>query len=166
MVGHPGDIVNKAHMYDNLMGTTDPSSAKQHLQILVKYSRSMKDLLKEIQKLLPPLGTPRRMIDPGLPGSPTATLQSDRQGRARPNLSSHHLAQPSRRASKQRESGRVLDHEKTPVPEKVRSPPIQRKSTKCSARSGWVQSPMPKRARTPERAKTPDRGKAPMVQVS
>ena len=34
----------------------------------------MKDLLKEIQKLMPPHGTPRWMLDPGPPGSPSATL--------------------------------------------------------------------------------------------
>ena len=38
---------------------------------MVKYSRSMKDLLKEIQKLLTLRGTPRRMTDSGLSGSPT-----------------------------------------------------------------------------------------------
>ena len=56
------------------MESADPSSARQTLQILVNYSRSMKDLLKEIQKLLPPSGTPRRMLYPGTPGSPTGTL--------------------------------------------------------------------------------------------
>ena len=34
----------------------------------------MKDLLKEIQKILPPSATPRRMLYPGLFGSPTGTL--------------------------------------------------------------------------------------------
>ena len=72
LVGHPGEVVNKAHLYDQLMESADPSSARQTLQILIKVSRSMKDLLKEIQKLLPPRGTSRRMIDPGPPGSPTA----------------------------------------------------------------------------------------------
>jgi hypothetical protein len=59
LVGHPGEIVTKAHLYDQLMESADLSSARQTLQILVKYSRSMKDSLKEIQKLLPPHGTPR-----------------------------------------------------------------------------------------------------------
>ena len=61
-------------MYDKIMETTDSSSAIQNIQMLVKYSRSMKDLLKEIQKLLLPRGTPRRMIDLGMSGSPTTTL--------------------------------------------------------------------------------------------
>jgi hypothetical protein len=34
----------------------------------------MKDLFKEIQKILLPRGTPKRILDPGPPGSPTATL--------------------------------------------------------------------------------------------
>ena len=29
LVGHPGEIVNKAHLYNKLMETTDPSSAGQ-----------------------------------------------------------------------------------------------------------------------------------------
>ena len=48
LVDHPGEIVNKAHLYDQLMESANPSSAWQMLPILVKYSRSMKDLLKEI----------------------------------------------------------------------------------------------------------------------
>ena len=74
LVGHPGEVVNKAHLYDQLLESANPSSAWKTLQILVKYSCFMKDLLKEIQKLLPPSGTPRRMLYPGTPGSPTGTL--------------------------------------------------------------------------------------------
>jgi hypothetical protein len=74
LVGHPGEVVNKAHLYDQLMETVDPSSARQTLQILVKYSRFMKELFKEIQKILPPRGISKRMLDPGPPGSPTTTL--------------------------------------------------------------------------------------------
>ena len=42
LVGHLEEIVNKAHLYDQLMESVDPSSARQTLKILVKYSRSMK----------------------------------------------------------------------------------------------------------------------------
>ena len=48
LVGHPREIVDKMHLYDQLMKSTDPSSARQTLQILVKYSSSMKDLSKGI----------------------------------------------------------------------------------------------------------------------
>ena len=58
LVGHPGEVVNKAHLYDQVMESTDSSSARQTPQILVKYSRSMKDFLKEIHKLMPPRNTP------------------------------------------------------------------------------------------------------------
>jgi hypothetical protein len=34
----------------------------------------MKDLFKEIQKILPPRGTPRQILDPGPLGFPTATF--------------------------------------------------------------------------------------------
>jgi hypothetical protein len=67
LVGQPGEVVNKAHLYDQLQGSSNPASARQTLQILVKYSRTMKDLLAEIQKILPPCGTPRRILDPGPP---------------------------------------------------------------------------------------------------
>jgi hypothetical protein len=74
LVGHPGDVVNKAHLYDQLLKSADPASAWQTFQILVKYSRTMKDLFKEIQKIMPPRGSPKRILDPGPPGLPTATL--------------------------------------------------------------------------------------------
>ena len=55
LVGHPGEIINKAHLYDQLM-----ESGEQTIPILVKYSRMMKDFLAEIQKVVPPSKTPRR----------------------------------------------------------------------------------------------------------
>jgi len=72
--GHPREVINEAHLYDQLMEATHPASTRQTLQIIVKYSRSMKDLLKEIHNILPPRGTPKQMLDPGPPGSPNATL--------------------------------------------------------------------------------------------
>lgn len=48
LVGNPGEVVNKVHLYDKLMETAEFSSSQPTLQILVKYSRSMKDVLKEI----------------------------------------------------------------------------------------------------------------------
>lgn len=67
LVGDPGEVVNKMHLYDQLMESADLSSAREILQILVKYSCLMNNLLKEIQILLPPRGTPMRMLDPGPP---------------------------------------------------------------------------------------------------
>ena len=179
LVGHPGEVVNKAHLYDQLMKSTDPSSARQTLKILVKYSRSMKDLLNEIQKLLPPNGTPRRMLYPGPPRSPTGTLY-EVIGEVELVPSSQAGAGPSQPTgtSKPPESGRIPDREKTPVPERTRSSQVRRKSTERSARSGRGQSLNPNRGRTlersriPERAQTPemmrtlDWGKAPISQVS
>ena len=40
LVGHPEEVVNKAHLYDQLIVSADPSSARQTLQIIVKYSRT------------------------------------------------------------------------------------------------------------------------------
>ena len=179
LVGHPGEVVNKAHLYDQLMESADPSSARQTLQILVKYSRSMKDLLKEIQKLLPPSGTPRRVLYPGPLGSPTCTLY-EVIGEIELVPASQAGVGPSQPAgtSQPPESGRFSDREKSHVPEWTRSSQVRRKSTEQSTRSRRGQSPNPNRgrtsdhSRTPERARTPammrtpDRGKAPMSQAS
>ena len=74
LVCHPGKVVNKAYFYDLLMEAANLALARQTFQILVKYTRSMKNLFNEIYKILPPCGTPKRMLDPSPPESPTATL--------------------------------------------------------------------------------------------
>ena len=74
LVGHPGEIVNKARLYDQMMDSGEPSSARQTIPILVKYSRMMKDLLAEIQNVVPLSETPRQVFYQGPPGSPTGTL--------------------------------------------------------------------------------------------
>ncbi len=60
LVGHLKEVVNKVHLYDRMMESADPTSARETHPILVKYSRMMKDLLAEIQKIVPPSGTPMR----------------------------------------------------------------------------------------------------------
>ena len=58
LVGNLAKVVNKAHLYDRLMVTGDPASARQTIPILVKYSRTMKDILAEIRKVVRPGHTP------------------------------------------------------------------------------------------------------------
>ena len=74
LVGNPAEVVNKTHLYDRMMATRDSVSAQQTIPIMVKYSRTMKDLLAKIQKVVPPGHTPRRVLYQGAPGSPTGTL--------------------------------------------------------------------------------------------
>jgi hypothetical protein len=74
LIGHPGEIANKAPLYDQLVESGDPTSAKQTIPILVKYARRMNDLFAEIQKIVPPGGTPRRVLYQGSPGSPSGTF--------------------------------------------------------------------------------------------
>jgi hypothetical protein len=62
LIGHPGEIVNKARLYDQLVESRDPVSARQTIPILVKYSRMMNNLFAEIQKVVPLGGTPRRVL--------------------------------------------------------------------------------------------------------
>ena len=122
----------------------------------------MQDLLKEFQKLLPPRGTPRRMLDPGPPGSPTATLY-EVVGEVELVPTSQAGDGPSQLAGTPRpqESGRVLNRGKTHVPERIRLSQVRRKSTERTATSGRGQSPNPDRARTPERSRTPERARIP-----
>ena len=149
LVGYPGEIVNNAHLYDKLLKTTEPTSAKKTLRILVKYSQSMKDLLKKIQKLLPPRGPSRWITDSGLPESPMGGVH-EVVGEVELVPTTQATPGPNQAAetSRQQESGTVPYCERTPKLEKDRSPPIQRKSTERSARSEQVQSPMPKRAQS------------------
>jgi hypothetical protein len=132
---------------------------------------------------MPPRGTPKRLLDPGPPGSPTATLyEAIAEVEIVPAAQTG--AGPSQLAgtSGPQESRRVLERKKTHVPEPTRSTQVRRKNTERSTRSSRGQSPggarpstrsrtpkrakTPDRTKTPERAKTPDRGKAPMAQAS
>jgi hypothetical protein len=74
LVGHPGEVVTKAQLYDRLAEARDPTSTKHVIPVLVKYSRRITNLFAEIQKIIPPTGTPRRVLYQGSPGSPSGTL--------------------------------------------------------------------------------------------
>ena len=54
LIGHPGEIVNKAPLYNQLVESGDPVSARQNIPILVKYSRMMNNLFADIQKVVLP----------------------------------------------------------------------------------------------------------------
>ena len=62
LVGQPAEMANKARLYDQLVESGDPTSARQTIPILVKYSRMMHNLFEDIQRLIPPNGTPRRVL--------------------------------------------------------------------------------------------------------
>ena len=74
LVGHSAEIVNKVHLYDRMMESGELASVRQVLPILVKYLRTVKDLLAEFQKVVPPSRTPWRVLYPGPSGLPTRTL--------------------------------------------------------------------------------------------
>ena len=143
----------------------------------------MKNLLKEIQKLVPPRGTPIRMLDPGPPGSPTATFY-EVIGEVELTPATQTCVGPSQPVGTPRpqESGRVPDPEQTPVHQQARSSQVRRKCTERLARSRHGPLPsqamaskrsrmpkkvsIPERTRTLERTNTPDRGKALVPQAS
>ena len=74
LVGHPGEKVNKARLYDQLVTFEEPIFARKTFPILVKYPRMMNDLFADIQKVVPPSGIPRRVLYQAPPGSLTGTL--------------------------------------------------------------------------------------------
>ena len=57
-----------------MMESGDPVEAQKIIPILVKYSRLMNGLFKDVQKFLPPGGTPRRVLYQAPPRSPSRTL--------------------------------------------------------------------------------------------
>ena len=53
VIGHSGDIVNKAHLFDNKIKIEGHLSAQKIITILVKYGHKMETTLGEMWKLLP-----------------------------------------------------------------------------------------------------------------
>jgi hypothetical protein len=161
LIGHPGEIANKARLYDQLVEFGDPTSAKQTIPILVKYARRMNDLFAEIQKIVPPSGIPRRLLYQGSPGSPSGTLY-EVVGEVAFVQDPLAAAEPSQQGNGSGPGNSGKD------PERTHSSGARRKSTGSaragSARSGRGQSPAPRTSglsRTPVRAWTPIRHQTP-----
>ena len=57
-----------------MVGSGDSVTARQTIPILVKYSQMMNNLFEDIQRVVLPSGTHRRVLYQGPPGSPTGTL--------------------------------------------------------------------------------------------
>ena len=115
----------------------------------------MKDLLAEIQKVVPPGHTPRRVLYQGAPGSPTGTLYEV--------VGEVPLVQnpPTVVGTSQHEGG-TWPSSSGRDPSGTRSG-VRRKSTR-SVRTGQDQSPIRRtsdRTRTPDRARTPIRSLVP-----
>jgi hypothetical protein len=107
-------------------------------------------------KVVPPGGTPRRVLYQGLPGSPTGTLY-EVVGEVALVQDPPTIADPSQQGDGSRpgSSGKA--------PERTRSSQARRKSP-GSVRTGRGQSPIPRtsdRSRTPDRARTPIRRQTP-----
>ena len=154
-VGHPGELATKARLYDQLAASGEPVSARQVIPILVKYARMTSNLFTDIQKILPPAGTPRRVLYAGPPGSPTGTLYEE-VGKVAIMTDPPTTAEPSEQAGGSRPGSSGQN------PERPRSSGARRKST-GSARSGRGQSPGPRgsdRSRTPDRVRSPIRNQA------
>jgi hypothetical protein len=156
LVGHPGEVVTKAQLYDQLAEAGDPTSTKQAIPVLVKYSRRITNMFAEIQKIIPSAGTPRRVLYQGSPGSPSGTLY-EVVGEVTVLQDPATGAEPSQQKDDSRPGSSGRD------PERTRSSGARRKSTGSavagSARSGRGQSPA---LRNSDRSRTPDRVRSPI----
>ena len=74
LIGRPAEAVTKARLYDQMMESRDPVEARKTIPILMKYSRLMNGLFEDVQKLLLPGGTPKRVLYQAPPGSPSGTM--------------------------------------------------------------------------------------------
>ena len=74
LVGQPAEAVVKARLFDELLKKVEPYEARKTLPILVKYTRLMNGLFEDVQRLIPPVGTSRRVLYQSPPGSPSGTL--------------------------------------------------------------------------------------------
>ena len=147
LVGHPGEIANKAQLYDQLVESGDPVSARQTIFILVKYSRMMNTLFADIQKILPPGGTLRRVLYEGPPGSPTGTLYEE-VGEVAIVADPPAVAEPSQQAGGSRPESSGKD------PERPGSSGARQKSTGL-VRTGRGHTPAP-RTSDPRKTKEGD----------
>ena len=148
LVGQPAEMATKAQLYDQLVESRDPTSARQTIPILVKYAQKISDLFEEIQRLIPPSKTPQRVLYQGPPGSPTRILY-EAVGEVAVVHKPPTAVEPGE-GSRPGSSGRA--------PERTRSSQARRKSI-GSERSGRGQSPV---RRTPDRSHTPDRSRTPV----
>jgi hypothetical protein len=166
LVGHPGEVVTKTQLYDQLAESGDPTSTKQAILVLVKYSRRITNMFAEIQKIIASAGTPRRVLYQGTPGSPSGTLY-EVVGEVTVLQDPAPDAKPSQQKDDARPGSSGRD------PERTRSSGARRKSAGLaaagSARSGRGQSPAPRnsdRSRIPDRVRSPIRHQTPDPEAS
>ena len=152
LIGQPAEAVVKARLFDELIKKAEPFEARKTLPILVKYTRLMNGLFEDVQRIVPPSGTPRRVLYPGPPGSPTGTLY-EAVGEVEVVRNPPTAVEPGE-GSRPGSTGKE--------PERTRSSQPRRK-TAGSERSGRDQSPV---RRSPNRSRTPDRSRTPVRRLS
>ena len=64
-IGYSGEVINKAHLFDNEVKKEGHLSAQKIITVLVKYGHKMEAILGEMQKLLPALAA--RSSQPSVP---------------------------------------------------------------------------------------------------
>ena len=77
-ISHTGDVVTKAHLFNNEVKTEDHLSTQKIITILVKYEHKMEATLVEMRKLLPGTSAPGTSQPPTqavIPPSPKGKVQ-------------------------------------------------------------------------------------------
>ena len=151
-IEQPAKAVTKARLFDELIKSANQFQAQKTLPILVKYTRLMNGLFEDIHRLVPPGGTPRRVLYQGPPGSPSETLY-EAVGKVEV-VRSPPTTVDAGEGSRPENTGKE--------PERTRSAQLRKKTT-GSERSGRGQSPA---RRSPNRSRTPDRSRTPVRRLS
>ena len=70
-MGYPGDVINKARMYDQCVQQLNTASGAKMMQCMVDYSTKIGKLLKELRALLQPTGVQLKPAPTPAPGPST-----------------------------------------------------------------------------------------------
>ena len=73
-MGYPGNVVNKARMYDQCAQQSNTTSGAKMMQCMVDYSTKMEKLLKELRALLQPTGIQPEPAPTTIPASGPTTV--------------------------------------------------------------------------------------------
>ena len=78
-IGHIGDVVTKAHLFDNEVKTEDHLSSQKIMTVLVKYEHKMEATLVEMRKLLPGASAPGTSQPPTQAAVPPSSKEKAQQ---------------------------------------------------------------------------------------
>ena len=78
-MGFPGDVVNKARLYDQGLKQPETMSRAKMMRCMVDYSTKMEKLLKELRTLLQPIGVQLKPASASIPAPGPSTVPTPTQ---------------------------------------------------------------------------------------